>query len=480
MSEDRKRFSNRFGYGYYEDEYTDLFEPEYPYCALLWSHMSNEPGGTVRTCCIAKDRINHFDTGIEYNLGETNPLDILRSKSASALRRHIKETKTLPSNCETCAIDENNGKVSKRQQYNEYYKNWYGADVISWSEEGEDNDNVRLLDLQLIFDNTCNLKCRSCNANYSSKWVEEANDRKIPYWKTNAKVDMNDINKSKFWTEFEEWSRNLQRLEIMGGEPFYVKEFKRFIDTLIMLDRAKDITLSLSTNGTIADEEFLDIICNNFKQVSFSVSIDGVNERFNYLRHPGKWEEVKKNLDLFYKLHTSDYPVTVQITHTVTALNVMYLPEFHEYFSNNYPEFKIWNNLAHFPKWLTPSVLPEFAKKHITNLLQEYNFKNVDEINAIVNYMNTPLYSGGSSVDASLRDKFEESKLTFFDNRSIEKKWEIFKDQIVAGDIYREENFIETFPELYDLVKDSFDYNTVYTEQETSGYTQFSTRDLIQ
>ena len=51
-------------------------------------------------------------------------------------------------------------------------------------------------------------------------------------------------------------------------------------------------------------------------------------DKFEYLRHPGKWEEVEKNLDFYYSLHTGSYPVNVQITHTVTALNVMYWPYF--------------------------------------------------------------------------------------------------------------------------------------------------------
>lgn len=472
-----KRLENKFGYTYWDYEYNDLFTTDYPECALMWSHMSNEPGGTVRSCCIATNRVMD-DLNNDFNLGTTNPVDILRSSNMQQLRNHLRSGQR-PKNCETCWIDEANGKESKRQKYNQYYKNWYGDDGIAWSEEG--TEFVKLLDMQLIFDNTCNLKCRSCNANYSSKWVAEANDRKVPYWKTESEIDMMDMENSKFWTEFDIWTKDLQRLEIMGGEPFYVKEFRNFVDKLVESGKSRDIDLSLSTNGTIADEMFLDKIVQNFKRVSFSVSIDGIGERFEYLRHPGKWDEVKANLDYFYKLHNSDYPVQIQITHTVTSLNVMYMPEFYDYFEKTYPRFKIWNNIAHYPKWITASVLPAFAKKQITTILTEHDFGAYNnEIQAVINYMNTPLYENGSSVDESLQPKFSKEKLDFFDQRSIDKKWEIHKNQIVSGDIYREENFVNTFPELYDLVKDSFDYDKEFNEVKENGWTVHSSRDLVQ
>lgn len=456
---------NRFGREYKKQEEQQLFDPGYKYCALLWSHLSNEPGGTVRTCCIAKHRIKD-DQGQDFNLGQHPMMDILTSNTMREFRNQIRAGQDI-SNCETCWIDEANGKQSKRQEYNEYYKEWYGHDAIVWDEEPD-----KILDVQLIFDNTCNLKCRSCNANYSSKWKEEADDRNIPYWETTAQIDMNDIENSKFWTDMDRWTEHVLRLEIMGGEPFYMKEFKKFVDFLIDSGRSKNIALTLSTNGTIADKKFLDKMARNFKDLAFSVSIDGIKERFTYLRHPGDWDTVKENLDYYYELHNSEYPVFVQITHTVSALNIMYLPEFHDYFKEHYPKFKIWNNAVHYPKWICAAVLPGKAKKEISDILYRHDWlpQYRDEINALANFMNSQLYENGSSVVDSLRPKFDAEKLKFFDQRSSQKKWDIFKSQIVGGDIYREEKFTQVFPELYDLIKHEFDYNNEYETVSIAGF----------
>ena len=116
--------------------------------------------------------------------------------------------------------------------------------------------------------------------------------------------------------------------------------------------------------------------------------------------------------------------------------------------------------------------MPANAKKIITDKLLRHEWlpQYRSEIQALIDFMNSPLYENGSSVVDSLRNKFDESKLKFFDERSIEKKWEIFKSQIVGGDIYREENFVQVFPELYELVKSSFDYIHEYETVSTAGF----------
>ena len=452
-----KQITNQLGFVYDDtpDAYK-LFRKDYKTCALLWSHVANEPGGSCRTCCIAKHRIKDKN-GNEMNLASNTMTEILKSKFVEEIREEIRQGGE-PDNCETCWIDERNGKKSKRQVYNEYYAHWYGDHYIIWDQVPE-----RVVDAQLIFDNTCNLKCRSCNTNYSSKWREEAIDRGVPFWENEHPVDMMDEKLSTFWTDLDNWTNDILRLEIMGGEPFYMKQFREFAKLLIERKTSQRIALTLSTNGTVANKELLESMASNFKDLAFSVSIDGVGDKFEYLRHPGNWEETKSNLDYYYELHNSMYPVNVQITHTVTALNVMYLPEFYEYFKNRWPNFNIWLNIAHFPKWITSAVLPARAKKDITEKLQAYDFgKYKSEIGSLIDYMNTPLYQNGDSVPGNIAVRLDRDRLLAMDGRNIEKKYDTFKNQIAGGDKYRQENFTEVFPELHELIKDSFDY-----EQET-------------
>ena len=413
-----------------------MSEPRY--CSLLWKHISNEPLGHVRTCCIARDRVTDND-GNEFTLGSTSIKDIFHSDFYKNIRQEIRDGK-LPKNCEPCWQDEENGNTSKRQQYNLYAEQRYKP--IDYDAEPD-----MPADLQLTLSNTCNLKCRSCNPHNSSKWVKEAEDRGMPYLKETVNVDLLDFDNSQFWLTIDEWLPHVTQLEIMGGEPFYMKEFKKFVDTIIEKDVAKRIHLNTCTNGTFANKKFLKKLTDNFASVGFNVSIDGATkERFEYLRHGANWDEVSANLDYFHTLNAT-HQASIGISHTITAMNVHYLSEFHKVFADRWPTFKIYHNIARYPTWYNPSVFPEEHKEKIVKPLLEVNNKEFD---GIAKFVLTPrketVVPYGNGPDDTIESE-------------IEWRWSLFKSQIVAGDKYRQENFKNAFPELWDIIREDFYYN---------------------
>ena len=405
------------------------------YCSLLWKHISNEPLGHIRTCCIARDRVSD-ESGREYTLGQTSVRDIFHSKYYKEIRQAIREGE-MPKNCEPCWQDERNGKKSKRQLYNEIAEQRYGE--INYDEEPDLPE-----DFQLILSNTCNLKCRSCNPNYSSKWVKEAKDRKLPYIEETVKIGMND-SASKFWNEMDQWLPSIRFLEVMGGDPLYMKEFRTFADKLIQDGISKDMEITFSTNGTTVNRPFIENMLDNFKAVGFNVSIDGIGKRFEYLRHGANWKEVSDNLDWFHDL-VIERGISIGITITITALNVMYLDELHKVFAERWPQFILFHNMANFPTWFNPNVFPEECKPEIVKGLENpKNFRSEyqQEINGIFHHVMTPRTLTTLPYGTSGEDTVEAE---------IEKRWFMFCKEIVAGDLYRKENFREAFPELFEVL----------------------------
>ena len=78
----------------------------------------------------------------------------------------------------------------------------------------------------------------------TSARVKEAKDRGLPYNEEIVDVPLLDFENSKFWTTMDEWLPSITQLEVMGGEPFYMKEFRKFVTTLVNKGVAKNIHLN--------------------------------------------------------------------------------------------------------------------------------------------------------------------------------------------------------------------------------------------
>jgi sulfatase maturation enzyme AslB (radical SAM superfamily) len=380
----------------------------------------------------------HDAEGKPYTLGETTVRDIFHSDYYRNIRQAIREG-GMPANCEPCWQDERNGKKSKREIYNEYAEWRYGP--IDWNTEPDMPE-----DFQLILSTTCNLKCRSCNPGYSSKWIKEADDRGLPYVKESVRIGLDDMKNSVFWTSMSDWLPHIRYLEVMGGEPLYMKEFRKFVDYLIDEGISKNVNLNFSTNGTTLNKRFMTRMLDNFASIGFNVSIDSAaKKRFEYLRHGALWNEVSANLDYYHDLHVNRR-ANVGITCTVTALNVMYLAEFHNIFASRWPNFKIFHNTAFYPSWYNPNVFPEECKSEIVKPLVTATYAHdyiKQDIDGIVKHVLTPR----KELVRPYGDRPTDTV-----DAEIAVRWRMFVQQVVAGDSYRKENFRECFPELYTIL----------------------------
>jgi MoaA/NifB/PqqE/SkfB family radical SAM enzyme len=113
---------------------------------------------------------------------------------------------------------------------------------------------------------------------------------------------------------------SLDGIVVGGGEP--VLNFS----TKTLLEVAnEDQEILIHFNGTVRpDQEFLDL-CKRFKSLVFCFSIDGVGERFEYLRWPAKWDRVQSNVAWMRDSAPDNVRFAVNIT--VSPLNKHYYPE---------------------------------------------------------------------------------------------------------------------------------------------------------
>jgi MoaA/NifB/PqqE/SkfB family radical SAM enzyme len=358
-------------------------------CSLPWTAISNDPDGKVRPCCIYKDVIKD-NQGNDLYLQTTNLKDIFHSDYIKNLRQEFLSG-SKPAGCSVCIKDEENGYKSKRMIYQRN---------IDYSQTPEYPEEQ-----QLIISNACNLKCRSCTPSHSNSWQA---DMKILFNDTGYEMPHRQVsdNSSVFWQTRKDWMGNIKNLEVVGGEPFYIGKWQTLWEEMIELGYSKNITINFTTNTTITNFELLEKLVNNFAYIGISLSIDGTDKVYEYLRHPGKWDEVLENIKQ-YHLFASRHHTKVGITicHTVGWLNAFYLSEFHNFVYQHFPSFKVWNNIIHFPNHMALSSMPEELKTSVIDKIQKFNFNAIykEDIQAIINCIR----NGHSQPLAQLLPTFE-------------------------------------------------------------------------
>jgi hypothetical protein len=91
-----------------------------------------------------------------------------------------------------------------------------------------------------------------------------------------------------------------------------------------------------NTNGTQLIDDKTKKLIEQFKFTRISFSIDGIGEKFNYIRYPAKWNQVEQNL-IWWK---NNLPHNSMLSLTVTAsiLNVLDLDEVIEWCRVNFSQ----------------------------------------------------------------------------------------------------------------------------------------------
>ena len=124
----------------------------------------------------------------------------------------------------------------------------------------------------------------------------------------------NEINTSRFpgeglWFQQKDFlfdellaqPEKITHLRFIGGEPLLIKEVVTMMRRLIETGAASNITLWTITNGTIINEEYLDL-AQRFKSCDLMLSLDGIGAVNDYIRFPGKWDVIDKNIARFKKM----------------------------------------------------------------------------------------------------------------------------------------------------------------------------------
>lgn len=387
------------------------------FCPLPFNHLSIEPNGGVSPCC---------NTSATKVLGNSN-IDSLGSlfagKELKKFRQHFLDDSTpLPPECYQCQKIEEAGNLSLRQTSAKMYPR----------HSIQENEKLPLRYLGLRFDNTCNLKCRICFPNLSSAWVSDykALGRDVPKGPLKA-----FSSKEHFLSQTDEALNTVTQIYVAGGEPFLSPLLYLMLEELKNRGRANQVELAFNTNATITQYKgkSLESFFEGFKKVTLGVSLDGVYQQAEFLRHGTTWH----TFDSTIKTYQSWQNVDVFISPTLGNLNLFYLPELLTYCLKELklsPQSIVLGPIFE-PEYFQPSQHPETFKRDLQKKLLTYGLGLLDD----------------SQLDQNLaKGLFQQIKAMVELSRKpfCPEVHQRFLKEIKALDALRGESFESTFPEL--------------------------------
>lgn len=375
-------------------------------CILPWIHMEVSPIGDARPCCLYIESLKD-DDGKSINLSTSSFFDAWSSKDLRELRQKFLRGEK-PKNCSRCWEVEAIGKVSKRQNNNERFSHHL-------QNLNEENPSPVYLDLKL--GTLCNLKCRTCSTESSSRWYSD--EVKLFGKALNSKTKGYWPESDTFWEELEETIPSLEFIDFAGGEPLLLTKHFNFLHKCVEMDVAKNISIHYNTNGTIPIIDEMIELWSNFKWVEVMFSLDAIEEKFEYIRHPAKWNKVRENFEslLPYK------NIHLTICYTFGILNVLYLEEFFAWKNSYDREIDVYLNPIYVPTYYNIKTLSKPSKEKISKILGQIDDKGIQRV---IDFMM-------SEHLISLENNFLKITTNL--------------DQI------RGETFSELFPELNDILK---------------------------
>jgi MoaA/NifB/PqqE/SkfB family radical SAM enzyme len=147
----------------------------------------------------------------------------------------------------------------------------------------------------------CNLACTLCAPEASTRWQYELGLQKSI--KLNQTLLFDDVDFT-----------DAISVTIGGGEPVLNKSTLPLVQKI-----ASSTTVIIHLNGTVLPSQDLLDECARFNNISFTLSIDDTEDRFEFLRYPAKWNKVVGNI-AWLKTNCPDN-ITFSVNTVVSLLN---------------------------------------------------------------------------------------------------------------------------------------------------------------
>jgi molybdenum cofactor biosynthesis enzyme MoaA len=143
-----------------------------------------------------------------------------------------------------------------------------------------------------------------------------------------------DVIKVKHNTLIDELDLSqVLRVHFNGGEPFMSNDHVAIMKRIVEHNNARQCAISYNTNGTFLPKQEVVDLWKNFKIVKIYFSIDAVDQAFEYIRYPGKWNQILNNFQWWKQL--SETCILLEFNVTLGMHNVLYIDDLVNWINND-------------------------------------------------------------------------------------------------------------------------------------------------
>jgi len=252
------------------------------FCPLPFTGMYVHTNGLVRNCVVARENIGDLKTNSIH--------DIVNGNKNTEIKTSMLAGK-MHASCNACydlEANKNSFDVISSRVY--YLKELKSVPMDTYS-----TANFNLYHTDIRWTNSCNFACVYCGPRDSSTWAKELN------------IYDNTPNQQRT-DELREYvlahAHQLKNVYLAGGEPLLMKENEQFLKHLLKVN--PDVQLRVNTNLSKTQTRVFDLVCE-FKNVHWTVSVDTIEDQFEYVRHGGRWVDFIENLN---KINTLGHKIS--------------------------------------------------------------------------------------------------------------------------------------------------------------------------
>lgn len=378
------------------------------FCPHAWLGATHTNGGYYKPCC----RFTRMGDHNRWSLEQKNNIDQLNH-----VRRDMIQGKS-PAHCLNCWREESKNLDSLRTLTlnSDWWKPY--KDLINQT-NSDGSTEVKPVYYDLKLGNKCNLGCVMCHAGDSSVIEQElrnninsitAKQQEELDWLDQNRLTDQDINNLFSRIEQED---NLISVKFTGGEPFVNPRIDDFLDTCISKGINNKINLMFTTNLIALSQKTINRL-KNFPKCSVTVSMEGVDTIYEYMRYPATWSKFETN---WKKLQKTDIPHDVVFT--ITGLNVPYMPWWIAWVKEqkvNWMPNVVWD-----PVHLSLPEMPEQLKQNtLQDLLDAQHQWPEDKrfFDGVINTMLQPSQTEGKAWNQTIEQIEFQDRIR---GRSIEK-----------------------------------------------------------